>query len=877
MASEQPQYPSIRIVMKKTGFLSLILCFVWFYSSAQNRNPEIKLTPKPVWATEVSYPQNPEIQEEEVSGGYYQLLVNKQYHLEEEVYYGHFAAVVINESGLQELSTIAIAFDPSYQSLSFHSLSVIRNGKRMNQLNSEDIQLMQRETGAETHIYDGRLTASINLKDIRKGDIIEYSFSIKGNNPIYEGRFAQEFYWQFQVPVETIAYRILASKQRKLHIRSLGSTPETSKKDLNGLTTYSWLAQKTTALLFDAATPAWYDPTPTTLVSEFGSWQEVVDLVLPHYTIQNQVAPADFKKLSQKLFGTSDSKEEQVKKLLNFVQNEIRYLGLENGISAYKPHAPQEVLNQKFGDCKDKSLLFCALLDEIGVPAAPALVNTNKRAALKELLPSPSAFNHCVVQVQLNDTILWFDPTLTHQGGSYNTTVFPQYDNALVLQKDQKSLASVPRYQIDKREIIEYYDIKFKGEPSTFSIISRFKGYEADNQRSMFKGRNIKEIEEGYLNYYASQYPSIESKKPLVVRDEVSQLETEENYLIREIWEAADESEKQLNANFYPLYINDFLQKPDKKLRKMPLSLNYPLSIEEKLVVELPEPWPISNEEKIIENDYFRFKSKISSEDNIINLFYSYELLKDHVPPADMANYLKDLEKAQGELGYQINYFNRETVGKELSTPVLLFAILAVFGAVFAAVKMYLNYDPPRKSLETVYFEIGGWLFLPMLGLISTPLLVLIQTVSWDYFDKNLIHNFLTPDSPWYNPAFGITLLTELAFNLSLVVFAVLLLILLFNRRTSFPMLMKAFLIYKAVFLLSETALIESLDLLPAADMREVYSELVRTIISAAIWVPYFTVSTRVKGTFTVQRRPSDMKPEASQPELDLTETAALQ
>lgn len=838
--------------MKKFGILlNLLLCLPLLLLAGKSTD-NVQISARPAWVKAVPLPEDVRIKDGETKGGYYQLLVDRQYHAETQSFYGHYAAKILNEQGLQEQSTIAVTFDPSYQKVDFHTITVIRNGQLISKLDKKDIKLLQRENNAEAYIYDGRETAMINLSDIQTGDIIEYDFSIRGTNPIFQNKFFKELYWQFSIPVEKIHFRLLASSGRTIHIRHSGNTPAIEKTLKGGLNEYIATSHKIPALVFDSGTPGWYDPSPVSYISEFAEWADVIALLVNHYEKQGKINKQRTAELHKRLFTSHDTKESKTKKLLSFVQNEIRYLGLENGISAYKPHHPQDVLDQRYGDCKDKSLLLCSLLESIGVEATPALVNTSSRSSIDKYLPSPAAFDHCIVQVQLNDSIFWYDPTITEQGGLYNSTTLPAYGKALVLQKGNNNLSTIQAYLHDKRILKEYYKVRQNGEPSEFTIISRYEGFEADNQRSSFKSSNLSEVEKTYTNYYATNYPEIELRKPLSVRDEKTHFETEENYTINNIWENNEEYPDQLNAAFYPLYLDYYLQKPDGKIRNMPLTLPYPLHIEEELIIDLYEPWNVKEEETTVENDYFRFSSKISYKNSAIYILYSYELLKDHVPAKDINVYLADLDKAKNDLGYQVSYANPLLVGQnKLSIPVFILALLSLALAAYLAIRLYKQYDPaPRQNYPT-YDSIGGWIIIPMIGLFISPFMIARDIISWDYFDSNTIHGLFDSASIRYNPALGGLIGLEIAFNILIAGFAVLLLALLFRKRSSFPVLMRYYLLVNAGFIALEVIIIAPMDILAAAEMRDLYSQLFRSLVGAAIWVPYFISSERVKGTFT--------------------------
>ena len=93
--------------------------------------------------------------------------------------------------------------------------------------------------------------------------------------------------------------------------------------------------------------------------------------------------------------------------------------------------------------------------------------------------------------------------------------------------------------------------------------------------------------------------------------------------------------------------------------------------------------------------------------------------------------------------------------------------------------------------------------------------------------------------------------------NIALLVFAALLIILYFKKRTSLPKLIVIMYASSFVIPILDLVLYNALfpkDLLDAADDQETYTQIFRGFISAAIWIPYFLVSERVKNTFTKVR-----------------------
>lgn len=154
--------------------------------------------------------------------------------------------------------------------------------------------------------------------------------------------------------------------------------------------------------------------------------------------------------------------------LADFVQKDIRYVGIELGIGGYQPHPAVTVFNNGYGDCKDKVTLLSAMLRQIGIESYYVLVNT-ERGSITEQTPSNLNFNHAILAVRIPADLQ--DPTIQAQvpvAGLGNVLIFDptdeytpfgyirgrlQGDYALVVAPDGGSLVALPQSPTELRGI----------------------------------------------------------------------------------------------------------------------------------------------------------------------------------------------------------------------------------------------------------------------------------------------------------------------------------------------------------------------------------------------------------------------------------------
>src|SRR6185436_19406443 len=119
--------------------------------------------------------------------------------------------------------------------------------------------------------------------------------------------------------------------------------------------------------------PSWYDDFPWVQLCECATWKDVATWAMPLYPTNSILPPPLSEKLAE--WRAIPNLEERLRAALQFVQDEIRYLGFENGTQSHRPAEPATVFERRFGDCKDKAYLFCAICRDLGFDASPALVH----------------------------------------------------------------------------------------------------------------------------------------------------------------------------------------------------------------------------------------------------------------------------------------------------------------------------------------------------------------------------------------------------------------------------------------------------------------------------------------------------------------------
>lgn len=152
------------------------------------------------------------------------------------------------------------------------------------------------------------------------------------------------------------------------------------------------------------------------------------------------VSPA-IRALGESITRGADGQRAKALLLADWVRKNIRYVAVYIGDGGVVPHAANEVLEQRYGDCKDHATLLEALLASAGIPSTPALISSGSAFTLPSVA-AVGVLNHVITYVPSLD--LFVDATAGNVAAGY----LPQadLDKQVVLTKTG-ALARTPARQ----------------------------------------------------------------------------------------------------------------------------------------------------------------------------------------------------------------------------------------------------------------------------------------------------------------------------------------------------------------------------------------------------------------------------------------------
>jgi tetratricopeptide (TPR) repeat protein/transglutaminase-like putative cysteine protease len=419
----------------------------------------------------------------------------------------HFVYKVLTQKGAEGWDSLTVGWEPWHEARPIIRARVIAPDGAVHTLDPATITEAPAR-GGDYKIYSDGKRLHAPFPAIAPGVVVEEEYTETETEPLFaQGRAGRIDLGQERVPVAHS--RVIFDAPAALPLR-------TNQELLPGVKPVRAQASGRVTLTYDVGPIDGVDPREPYLPSDFVrfptiefatglSWQSIAGAYAA--IVDSRATPQSVQAIVAPLIAGKRSAADKEAAIVDYLDREVRYTGIEFGEAAVVPHDPAETLAKKYGDCKDKATLLVAMLRAAGIPAHVALLNVGFRNDVPADLPGMGMFDHAIAYVP-GKTPQWIDAT-----DRYATVgQLPMGDQgrlALVADASTTALLKTPESASGDNGLVETREFTLADNgPASVTEITQPKGIYESAYRGYYADKPDKDTRDGLRGYVQSEYVS---------------------------------------------------------------------------------------------------------------------------------------------------------------------------------------------------------------------------------------------------------------------------------------------------------------------------------------------------------------------------------
>ncbi|MCW3476802.1 DUF3857 domain-containing transglutaminase family protein [Limobrevibacterium gyesilva] len=324
-----------------------------------------------------------------------------------------------------QIGQYAIGFNPSLQRLDIlEAYTQKRDGTRV-PVDLSQVRTQQAPGVPNVPIFRDMQQKIAVFPDLAAGDREVIGYREETDKPLFPGQFFWNINFNRAVAWEEVAITIVAPASYPLQVENFGV--DFARTEQDGMVRYAWRYRATDVVAEDLAVVSAWDRLPRMYVSSFPDYAAMAAAYARLADPKVAVTPRIQARADEITAGIADRRG-QARAIYEWVSARIRYVALYLGAGGVEPHEAESVLANGYGDCKDHTVLFEALLKAKGIEARTVLVNLDNAYTLSGP-PTMAQLNHAISYLPEFD--LFADTT--SGVAAFGTLPFQEYGKPAVM------------------------------------------------------------------------------------------------------------------------------------------------------------------------------------------------------------------------------------------------------------------------------------------------------------------------------------------------------------------------------------------------------------------------------------------------------------
>ncbi|MFQ6031921.1 MAG: DUF3857 domain-containing transglutaminase family protein [Candidatus Zixiibacteriota bacterium] len=524
----------------------------------------------------------------------------------------------------QRYSRQSLPFNNSVKIISIKARTINKDGREFLLDKSE---ITEKSMFSEYVLYSDAKIKEFNFPRVEKNSLVEYEYKFLLKSLL----FWHDWFFQNEIPVIYSRYTLKTPKDFGFKFKLVKDQiePQIRPGDEEGELIFIWETRNKRALrnedfmppLKDVASRVTFAPSEFKMEGKIYPSKTWDDVARWYNELSSGSIIPDENTVDLAFTLTSNlrSQREKVKAIYQWVQEHIRYVSVAIGTGAFKPHNSREVLDYKYGDCKDMSSFLIALLKAIGIEAFPTLISTKGHPGVLQDMPKPRQFDHVMVVISLDNEYLWLDPAC--RNCKFGQLPFENQGATALMVKDERGeLITSPESSFDQNLSQTSWEIKLNPDRSaTGKVIIKAEGQEDLAFKNSLLELKPTKRREALLDFVSFWFIDVDLN-----RYEFKHLEEKDSNMYVEGDFAAGKFGTETGGKLF-LPVNFTAQRNisqafPKKQRDFPVLFDYKFSSIDEVSIEIPHQFEIEflPPNTFLDEDFGIFESSYEIKDNKI-------------------------------------------------------------------------------------------------------------------------------------------------------------------------------------------------------------------------------------------------------------------
>jgi transglutaminase-like putative cysteine protease len=388
----------------------------------------------------------------------------------------HFRGLVLKDSK-RIWANFQRQFDQQREKIRIDMARVIKSDSRIIPLDMDKVTITKSKTEG---IYFGkRKIISFSMPEVEVGDIIEYKYTEEIFNPWDKKIFTFGWFFGGSDPViESYVEIIVPLKSYFNYVIKNEEDVLIDTLFANSTKILTFKKSNTIPPIEEPLMPVTEELVPFLRFSNQENWDYIFKWYADFQKKRMEVTET-IQKISDSLTTGLNTNEEKTASLYHWIQKNIRYISIKGAASSgVSGHKASETLENGYGDCTDKAILFSTLLKAADIEAYPVYLHTYPGPRLIKEIPSFWG-NHAIVEIFHEEGKPYFLDPVSQYFRYPSFATMDHGTDVICAQKSRIDFIEIPPPEHNRRKYTYSIEITLSDSASVTFISSYNGSYEA--------------------------------------------------------------------------------------------------------------------------------------------------------------------------------------------------------------------------------------------------------------------------------------------------------------------------------------------------------------------------------------------------------------